>query len=241
MIDKINRIFPKVLLGFVITTMAFTSTYAVSILARSLVIGNGSSQVNEDLLFEPNTNSTSEKPTLTSTTNNSCIVTISGEKYDVSSLKASHSGGDIFNCGSDMTSVYKDEHGSNLSRMNMYLVTDVTNIDNTIESKVTNSTDGISTSELASHNTADSCYVAYSGTVYDVTNNSSWRNCSHHGVRGGADITSRFPHSESYISSLKIVGTYADGASASISSRSIRNTSEDDEDHDDNHDEDHDD
>jgi hypothetical protein len=52
---------------------------------------------------------------------NKCIVTLFESLYDVTSLKISHSGGDIFNCGSDMTSIYQGEHGSGLSRMSAYL------------------------------------------------------------------------------------------------------------------------
>lgn len=62
---------------------------------------------------------------------------------------------------------------------------------------------------LAKHNTSGDCYVAYNGIVYDVSNHSQWLSCSHHGVRGGTDITSRFPHSLSYLASLPKVGTYA--------------------------------
>jgi predicted heme/steroid binding protein len=61
---------------------------------------------------------------------------------------------------------------------------------------------------LASHNKPGNCYVAYAGKVYDVSNHSSWLSCWHHGIAGGQDITNKFPHSTSYLSTLKIVGTY---------------------------------
>ncbi|MEI6378691.1 MAG: hypothetical protein WCO55_03455 [Candidatus Falkowbacteria bacterium] len=52
----------------------------------------------------------------------SCIITISGNKYDVTSLQSSHSGGNVFDCGTDMTSVYLGRHGRNLNRMQPYLI-----------------------------------------------------------------------------------------------------------------------
>jgi predicted heme/steroid binding protein len=61
---------------------------------------------------------------------------------------------------------------------------------------------------LAQHNKAGNCYIAYSGKVYNVSNHPSWSNCWHHGISGGQDITSRFPHSTSYLASLPIMGTY---------------------------------
>ncbi len=55
------------------------------------------------------------------TLSNKCIVTLFGSLYDVTSLRSTHSGGDIFNCGTDMTAIYQGRHGNNLSRMAAYL------------------------------------------------------------------------------------------------------------------------
>lgn len=62
------------------------------------------------------------KPT-TAPTNNSnlCIITLQGQQYDVTSLRSTHSGGDIFKCGTDMTAVYQGKHGTSLARMQPYL------------------------------------------------------------------------------------------------------------------------
>ncbi len=67
------------------------------------------------------------KPTTAQIAQNAtgCIITLSGQQYNVTSLRQSHSGGDIFNCGTDMTSVYQGKHGSNLSRMQKYLVSTI--------------------------------------------------------------------------------------------------------------------
>lgn len=53
----------------------------------------------------------------------SCIVTLFGKQYNVISLQQTHSGGNIFNCGTDMTSVYQAQHGTDVSKMSKYLVT----------------------------------------------------------------------------------------------------------------------
>lgn len=65
------------------------------------------------------------KPT-SAGSNTGCIITLSGQQFDVTALRSSHSGGDIFNCGTDMTAIYNNKHGNNLSRMQKYLVTNGT-------------------------------------------------------------------------------------------------------------------
>jgi predicted heme/steroid binding protein len=61
---------------------------------------------------------------------------------------------------------------------------------------------------LATHNTAGNCYVAYNGTVYDVSAHPSWVGCTHHGASGGVDISSFFPHPTTYFNGLPVKGTY---------------------------------
>ena len=52
-----------------------------------------------------------------------CIVTVSGNRYDVTVYKTQHSGGDIFKCGTDMTSAFYSQHGAGkLNQMSKYLV-----------------------------------------------------------------------------------------------------------------------
>ncbi|MCX6797531.1 MAG: hypothetical protein NTX98_03600 [Candidatus Doudnabacteria bacterium] len=47
-------------------------------------------------------------------TDNRCIVVISGAKYDVTQLRQTHSGGDIFQCGTDMTQIFFSQHNQRL-------------------------------------------------------------------------------------------------------------------------------
>jgi cytoskeletal protein RodZ len=75
------------------------------------------------------TSASSTFPTSTTTASSSptvdtrCIVTVSGNKYDVTVYRTQHSGGDIFKCGTDMTSIFFGQHSSGkLSQMSKYLV-----------------------------------------------------------------------------------------------------------------------
>lgn len=63
-------------------------------------------------------------PTPTPTpTPTGCIVTIDGVKYNVDSLRKTHSGGDIFVCGTDMSVTFWNEHNSRiLSKMQKYKI-----------------------------------------------------------------------------------------------------------------------
>lgn len=51
-----------------------------------------------------------------------CIVTLFSSQYDVTPLQTGHSGGNIFNCGTDMSVVYQSQHGTNVSRMAPYIL-----------------------------------------------------------------------------------------------------------------------
>lgn len=65
-----------------------------------------------------------------------CIVTIFGQQYDVSPLQTSHSGGNIFTCGTDMTAVYQPMHGTDVSRIAAYLIPSITVIPTTIPTAI---------------------------------------------------------------------------------------------------------
>ena len=55
-------------------------------------------------------------------TSATCIITIDGQKYDVESLRDTHTGGDVFQCGTDMSDVFHGKHGNNLQMIQRYLV-----------------------------------------------------------------------------------------------------------------------
>lgn len=54
--------------------------------------------------------------------NERCIITIQGNKYDVTDFRKIHPGGDIFVCGSDMTETFVNQHGMDLKRIEKYRV-----------------------------------------------------------------------------------------------------------------------
>ena len=62
-----------------------------------------------------------KSPSLATNNTNRCIVTLFAKQYDVTALRTTHSGGDIFKCGTDMSSAYQSKHGTNMSRMTAYL------------------------------------------------------------------------------------------------------------------------
>lgn len=172
---------------------------------------------------------------------NLCVVTISGKKFNVFDLKKTHSGGDVFKCNTDMSSSYISQHGSDLSRMNKYLINptqSTTGAENTTNDSSTGKKEFTKTS-LASHNKGTSCYVAYGGKVYNLTGNINWTDCTHHGITGGKDITSIFPHSTSYFSSIPVVGKFV-GSTTTSSGNDLDDDEDEDEKEDDDEKEDED-
>ncbi len=55
-----------------------------------------------------------------------CVVTIFGQQYDVAPLQTNHSGGNVFTCGTDMSAVFQSMHGTNVSIIGGFLVTNPT-------------------------------------------------------------------------------------------------------------------
>ncbi len=69
------------------------------------------------------TNTALNTTTSQASTSGGCIITLFGKQYDVTSLRTSHTGGNIFACGTDMTTTYQSMHGTDVTRMQAYLVT----------------------------------------------------------------------------------------------------------------------
>jgi cytochrome b involved in lipid metabolism len=51
-----------------------------------------------------------------------CIITVNGKRYDVQSLRKTHSGGNIFLCGTDMTKTFNQQHGTNYTLIAKYRI-----------------------------------------------------------------------------------------------------------------------
>ena len=228
LIDKITKLISSnVGIVSIIAVTSVTSGTAAFKLAQTVptvpeVVNSQTADTSSTNSANPpassNTNTTTG-----SDTSNLCIVMLDGKEYDVTTLRNTHSGGDVFVCGTDMTASYISQHGTDFSRMAQYLYTGGTS--NAVfppaptpaptPAPVSNFT--FTTATLAQHNKAGDCYVAYNGVVYDVSNHSSWVGCVHHGIAGGTDITSRFPHPTSYLSSLPRVGTISTASSGGTS------------------------
>lgn len=60
-------------------------------------------------------------PTGVPTQDTRCIIGIDGVQYDVSAYRSMHPGGDIFNCGADMSGAFWSQHGAGtLNKMAKY-------------------------------------------------------------------------------------------------------------------------
>lgn len=52
-----------------------------------------------------------------------CIIFVGGVRYNVTEFRNSHGGGDIFQCGTDMTDIFKNNHpDSYLGKMSGYKI-----------------------------------------------------------------------------------------------------------------------
>lgn len=64
-----------------------------------------------------------QQPSQPASVPSGCIITLDGGSYNVTSLQRSHSGGDIFNCGSDMSATFWGKHGQSIfSKMQQYRI-----------------------------------------------------------------------------------------------------------------------
>ena len=52
-----------------------------------------------------------------------CTITVDGVKYDISQYQSQHSGGNIFQCGTDMSNVFHGQHSNRyLKQMQQYRI-----------------------------------------------------------------------------------------------------------------------
>jgi len=51
-----------------------------------------------------------------------CIITIDGQRYDVQPLRNTHSGGDVFQCNTDMSDIFHGQHGDNLRMIQKFQI-----------------------------------------------------------------------------------------------------------------------
>jgi predicted heme/steroid binding protein len=75
-------------------------------------------------------------------------------------------------------------------------------------------THGMTLATLATYNgkSGQPAYIAFEGTVFDVSSIANWKSGSHHGVKAGTDITDVFassPHSKSILKLAVVIGKLA--------------------------------
>lgn len=102
----------KVPLLFLTSLIIFASFIIIS-LAKS---NNTNPSPSNTIISSTSTNTTP-------TNSNLCVVTINNQKYDVTQFRYQHSGGDIFQCGTDMSSIFAGQHSQRyLNKMKAYLI-----------------------------------------------------------------------------------------------------------------------
>lgn len=214
-----NKLISNIVFVLVILLTVATSAFAANELFHSINYNkiklNGIKSVKKSD-GDTNTSISKENALNSQESNDKCYIVINGNTYDVTTFRYKHSGGDIFVCNTDMTEKFNSMHGTNYSLIKRFLVTDssivVPNGSNLTNSSVINtaSQNNMTLAQLSTHNKVGNCYVAYKGIIYNVSNNPAWTNCTHNGMVGGTDITSKFPHPLSYLSTLPVVGVLSD-------------------------------
>ncbi|NBO17422.1 MAG: cytochrome b5 domain-containing protein [Proteobacteria bacterium] len=62
---------------------------------------------------------------ITQSSKEKCIITVRGSKYDVTEFRNMHQGGDIFECGQDMTDKFNNQHGEReFKKLQKYKITE---------------------------------------------------------------------------------------------------------------------
>lgn len=101
-----------------------SSTQSLSNSPRNNNQNNNLAAANTNPTGNNNNNSSATVSTSLAASNSSaCIITLFGKQYDVTPLIQAHPGGNVFQCGTDQTVLYTSQHGTNVKRMQPYLVT----------------------------------------------------------------------------------------------------------------------
>ncbi len=81
-------------------------------------------QTNSDSENQPVNNQNQEEitPPAETVQPTRCIITVNSNKYDVTELQKTHSGGNIFRCGEDMTRDFNRQHGMYFNKIKPYLI-----------------------------------------------------------------------------------------------------------------------
>lgn len=72
------------------------------------------SEIKENPIKKSDSQSPNKPAQANKPTEEKCIITVEGNKYDVTSFRNQHSGGNIFQCGTDMTTSFFGQHEQQL-------------------------------------------------------------------------------------------------------------------------------
>ncbi len=86
------------------------STQSSQETADSSQVVSDEQQVEEDLI------------TAEADESNRCIITVNMDRYDVTEFRDQHYGGNVFECGEDLTPLFNSQHGMDYSRIRPYLI-----------------------------------------------------------------------------------------------------------------------
>lgn len=107
-----NKLIPRIIFYLLVVSVAFAG--GLLYYKNTASIGDAAT-VATDQVTQPN-------PSGNAPAAASCIITIDGSRYDVQPLRSTHPGGDIFQCGTDMSTVFHGQHGDNLGMIRKYLI-----------------------------------------------------------------------------------------------------------------------
>jgi hypothetical protein len=82
----------------------FSLVSFVAVLGISIFFKNPKPIVKQQII------PSAKQPTTTPTPDNRCIITIYGQKYNITNYINQHKGGDVFNCGTDMSGAFANQH-----------------------------------------------------------------------------------------------------------------------------------
>lgn len=129
-VDAWKRQQPIVEIAQPVPAPSVTSIIPTGVIARAKAAANTStrtdgaqpsSQPKEVLPTDPPAVLPTDPPPPVADTR--CIVTIDGGQYDVTDFQSMHKGGDIFACGTDVTSIFYSQHDAGiLQKMQKYRI-----------------------------------------------------------------------------------------------------------------------
>ncbi len=106
-----DKVLKLLFVGMVITYIGVTG--AAWLQSNLMLDGNGDFSTKQ-VLDQKNDG---ENLGISPTGSGLCIISVDGQKYDVTVFKNRHSGGDMFECGQDMSQTFHNQHNQDYLRL----------------------------------------------------------------------------------------------------------------------------